>query len=117
MQGVREEQGGHAESPRAPRTVAFPLRDQKPLRVLSRGMTYVSKDCYSCWVPSGLQGGKGRTGRSVSKLFYSLDSRKCRSGQGSGRGCGQIQARSTVERLQDLPLNWPWGTTERQESG
>lgn len=60
MQGVREEQGGHAESPRPPSAVAFPLRDGKPLRVLSRGMTYVSKDRYSGWVQSGLQWGKGR---------------------------------------------------------
>lgn len=60
VQGVREEQGGHAESPRPPRAVAFPLRDRKPLRVLSRGMTYVSKDRYSGWVQSGLQWGKGR---------------------------------------------------------
>lgn len=89
------------QSPRTLRTVAFPLRDRKPLRVLSRGMTYVSKDRYSCWVQSGLQGGKGRTGRLVSKLFYSLDSRKCRSGQdraGDVVRRGQIRARSTAER-------------------
>ena len=36
MQGVREEQGGHAESPRSLRTVAFPLRDQKPEGVEQR---------------------------------------------------------------------------------
>lgn len=65
MQGVREEQGGHAESPRTPRAVAFPLHDQKPVRVLSRGMTYVSKARYSGWVQSRLQGGKGRN-REIS---------------------------------------------------
>lgn len=65
MQGVREEQGGHAESPRTLRAVAFPLHDRKPVRVLSRGMTYVSKDRYSGWVQSRLQGGNGRN-REIS---------------------------------------------------
>lgn len=53
------------QSPRTLRAVAFPLHDRKPVRVLSRGMTYVSKDRYSGWVQSRLQRGKGRN-REIS---------------------------------------------------
>lgn len=77
------------------------------------------KDRYSCWVESTLQGLRAETARPVSKLLHipdseSADRDKVTAAEAVRRG--QILARSTLERLQDLPLNWLWGMRERQES-
>lgn len=77
------------------------------------------KDRYSCWVESTLQGLRAETARPVSKLLHIPDSEsagrdKVTAAEAVRRG--QILARSTLERLQDLPLNWLWGMRERQES-
>ena len=68
---------------------------------------------------STLQGLRAETAGPVSKLLHipdseSADQDKVTAAEAVRRG--QILARSTLERLQDLPLNWSRGMRERQES-
>lgn len=58
--GCREDRGGHAEPRRPPRTVAFPMHDWKPPRVLSRGTTYVLKGSLQLLGGEHTAGVKGR---------------------------------------------------------